>query len=70
MRFNADAYITSDIKYHSFFDTENHLMLCDVGHYESEKCTIDLIYDILSEKFSTFAILKTRIGTNPVKYFL
>tara|TARA_B100001059_G_scaffold78225_1_gene76016 strand:+ start:5139 stop:6233 length:1095 start_codon:yes stop_codon:yes gene_type:complete len=65
----SDAYITSDIKYHDFFDADNQLMICDIGHYESEKYTIDLLYDILSEKFSTFAILKTRIDTNPVKYF-
>jgi len=68
-RSNSDAYITSDIKYHEFFDAENQLMICDIGHYESEKYTIDLLYDILREKFSTFAILKTRIDTNPVKYF-
>ena len=66
---NSDAYVTSDIKYHEFFDAENQLMICDIGHYESEKYTIDLLYDILREKFSTFAILKTRIDTNPVKYF-
>ena len=53
----------------SFFDAEGQLMLCDIGHYESEKFTIDLLYDILREKFSTFAILKTRVDTNPVKYF-
>jgi putative NIF3 family GTP cyclohydrolase 1 type 2 len=68
-RSNSDAYVTSDIKYHEFFDAENQLMICDIGHYESEKYSIDLLYDILREKFSTFAILKTRIDTNPVKYF-
>lgn len=68
-RSKSDAYVTSDIKYHEFFDAENQLMICDIGHYESEKYTIDLLYDILREKFSTFAILKTRIDTNPVKYF-
>ena len=66
----SDVYITSDIKYHSFFDAEDSLMICDIGHYESEKYTIDLLYDILRKKFSTFAILKTEIDTNPVKYFL
>ena len=68
-RSNSDAYVTSDIKYHEFFDAEDQLMLCDIGHYESEKFTIDLLYDILREKFSTFAIQKTRVDTNPIKYF-
>jgi dinuclear metal center YbgI/SA1388 family protein len=66
----ADAYITGDVKYHEFFDAEGRLMFCDIGHYESEQFTIDLLHDILVEKFPTFAVLKTEIKTNPVQYFL
>ena len=66
----ADFYITADVKYHEFFDAEDSLMICDIGHYESEKFTIDLLYDILREKFTTFAVLKTAVNTNPVKYFI
>jgi dinuclear metal center YbgI/SA1388 family protein len=66
----ADVYVTSDFKYHEFFDAENNIMICDIGHYESEKFTIDLLFDILSKKFSTFAILKTKVNTNPVNYFI
>lgn len=65
----VDAFITSDIKYHQFFDAENELLLCDIGHYESEKFTIELLYDILTEKFTTFAVLKTERDTNPVNYY-
>ncbi|MFY0644936.1 MAG: Nif3-like dinuclear metal center hexameric protein [Bacteroidia bacterium] len=65
----ADAFVTADFKYHQFFDAENQLMICDLGHYESEKFTIDLLYDILTEKFATFAVLKTEGDTNPIKYF-
>ena len=66
----ADVYVTSDFKYHEFFDAEDSLMICDIGHSESEKFTIDLLYDILREKFTTFAVLKTAVNTNPVKYFI
>ena len=66
---NADAFVTADFKYHQFFDAENQLMICDLGHYESEKFTIDLLYDIMTEKFATFAVLKTEGDTNPIKYF-
>lgn len=66
----ADIYITSDIKYHEFFDADNQLLLADIGHYESEQFTIDLLYDILREKFSNFAVRKTEVNTNPVQYFL
>lgn len=64
----ADVYITGDVKYHEFFDAEGALLLIDIGHYESEQFTIELLFDILSEKFPNFAVLKTAINTNPVKY--
>jgi len=66
----ADFYISSDIKYHEFFDADSRLVIADIGHYESEQFTIDLLFDILREKFPTFAVLKTGVKTNPVHYFL
>ncbi len=66
----ADIYISSDFKYHEFFDTEERLIIADVGHYESEQFTVDLLYEILVKKFPTFAILKTSINTNPVRYYI
>jgi dinuclear metal center YbgI/SA1388 family protein len=65
----VDMYITADVKYHEFFDAETKLVLADIGHYESEQFTIDLLFDILREKFPNFAVLKTGINTNPVHYF-
>jgi dinuclear metal center YbgI/SA1388 family protein len=65
----ADAYITGDVKYHEFFDADGRLLLADIGHYESEQFTIDLLFDVLQEKFPTFAVLKTGVNTNPVLYF-
>ncbi len=65
----AHAYITSDIKYHEFFDADKKLLLADIGHYESEQFTIELIAEFLQQKFCNFAILKTEIITNPVSYY-
>jgi dinuclear metal center YbgI/SA1388 family protein len=65
----ADMYITGDIKYHEFFDAEGKLLLADIGHYESEQFTIHLLFDILKGKFPNFAVLKTGVNTNPVRYF-
>lgn len=67
---NADIYISSDIKYHEFFDAEGRMVIADIGHYESEQFTIDLLHGLLVEKFPTFAVLKTGVNTNPVQYFL
>ena len=66
----ADFFITSDIKYHEFFDANDKMVISDIGHFESEQFTIDLIYEILLKKFPTFAVLKSETVTNPVKYFL
>lgn len=66
----ADVYITSDIKYHEFFDADGKILLADIGHWESEQFTIDLLHDILTSEFPTFAVLKTKVSTNPVRYFL
>lgn len=65
----ADAFITSDYKYHEFFDGEGRLMICDVGHYESEVATKELILDYLSKKYSNFALCLAETNTNPVRYF-
>jgi dinuclear metal center YbgI/SA1388 family protein len=68
MAAGADAYISADFKYHEFFDAENQLIIADVGHFESEQFTVDLFYNILTEKFRNFAPLKSTIQTNPVNY--
>lgn len=64
----ADAYITSDLKYHEFFSAEDQIILMDIGHYESEQFTINLISSYLKEKFSNFVVFNSGIITNPVNY--
>lgn len=68
IRSSADAYLTADLKYHDFFQGEN-ILLCDVGHYESEQYTKNLLHEYLSKKFSNFAILCADAQTNPVNYY-
>ena len=65
----ADVFITADYKYHEFFDADSQIMICDIGHYESEVFTKDLLYDYLSGIFSNFALCLSEINTNPVHYF-
>jgi dinuclear metal center YbgI/SA1388 family protein len=64
----ADVFITSDFKYHQFFEADNRILVADIGHYESEQYTIDLIGDFLMKKFTNFAIRLTKIDTNPINY--
>jgi dinuclear metal center YbgI/SA1388 family protein len=67
-RQTVDAYITADVKYHEFFDAEGTLLLCDIGHYESEKYTLEIFKEILWKKFPNFANIFAQINTNPVQY--
>ncbi|RYU83210.1 Nif3-like dinuclear metal center hexameric protein [Hymenobacter persicinus] len=65
----ADAFVTGDLKYHEYFGAEGRLMLCDVGHFESEQFTGELFRDLLHANFgSTFAVLIAQTLTNPVRY--
>jgi hypothetical protein len=64
----ADVLVTGDFKYHQFFDTEGKILIADIGHYESEQFTIGLIFDKLKEILPNFALLKSRVNTNPVNY--
>ena len=70
MSAKCDAYITGDVKYHDFFSAEGKMLICDIGHFESEQFVVQQLFEILSEKFTTFAIAKTTQKTNPVNYFL
>jgi dinuclear metal center YbgI/SA1388 family protein len=65
----ADIFVTSDYKYHEFFDADGQIIIADIGHYESEQFTIALMHEIISQKFSNFAAYSTEVNTNPVQYF-
>lgn len=69
-RSGADIFITADYKYHEFFDAEDDIIIADIGHYESEQFTQELLLEIIQKKFVNFAVLLTGIDTNPIKYFI
>ncbi len=66
----ADIFVTADFKYHQFFDAEQKIVIADIGHYESERYTIEIFSEILKKKFPNFALLFTEVNTNPLNYFL
>ncbi|MDX2286515.1 MAG: Nif3-like dinuclear metal center hexameric protein [Bacteroidia bacterium] len=69
LRAGADAFVTADITYHKFFDAEGRCLLLDIGHYESEQFTSQLICEFLSKHFRNFAVHLSGVRTNPVHYF-
>lgn len=64
----ADIYITADLKYHDFYQAENQLVLADIGHYESEQYTKNLLHSYLTKKFRNFAVVLSQKSTNPIQY--
>ena len=65
----ADIYISSDFKYHDFFEANNEIIIADIGHYETEQFVPNLISDILKKKFPKLAVILTQINTNPISYY-
>ena len=65
---DADIFISADFKYHDFFDADHKLIIADIGHYESEQFTKELIYDLLTKNFTRFAVQLSKLNTNPIKY--
>jgi putative NIF3 family GTP cyclohydrolase 1 type 2 len=64
----ADAFVSADLKYHDFFSADDQILLLDIGHYESEQYIKSLLVSYLRKKIPNFAILLSKINTNPVKY--
>jgi len=69
IRAGADIFITADYKYHEFFDADSKIIIADIGHYESEQYTIELLHGLITKKFSNFAAHCTKLSTNPVHYY-
>ncbi|SKB73113.1 Nif3-like dinuclear metal center hexameric protein [Daejeonella lutea] len=66
----ADIFITADFKYHEFFDSEGKIVIADVGHFESEQFTQELLLELITEKFPNFALRLTVQNTNPINYLI
>lgn len=68
IRSGAHAFVTGELKYHDYFLAEGRILLVEAGHYETEQFTKELLYQIVKEKFPTFALQISTISTNPVNY--
>lgn len=69
-RAGADLYVTSDLKYNDFMTPDGALTVADIGHFESEYCAIELLFDILSKNLCTFAVRRSEASRNPVHYMV
>mgnify|MGYP006269206877 CR=1 FL=1 len=69
IRQGADAFITGDVKHHDFFEANEQTVIVDIGHYESEVFTKELIYDELNKKLTNIALHLSDVNTNPIHYY-
>ena len=65
----ADVFVSADFKYHQFFDADGKILICDIGHFETEQFTQELFHAFLREKFRNFAVHFSTVNTNPVNYY-
>jgi dinuclear metal center YbgI/SA1388 family protein len=68
-RAGADAFITGDIRYHSFTEAPEGMLIADIGHYESEKFSLEILFNLIQKKFPNFALRFSGIKTNPINYY-
>ena len=66
----ADIFITADYKYHEFFDADNKIIIADIGHFESEQFTQQLLQELIQKRFADLPLRLTSVNTNPVRYFV
>lgn len=68
IRSKADIFVSADFKYHQFFDSDNKIIIADIGHYESEQFTKELFFEIVTKNFPNFAVHLSKVNSNPIKY--
>lgn len=68
MQSGADAFVSADFKYHDFFEADRKILIADIGHFESEQYTVEIIYDLITKRFSNFAAHLTELNSNPINY--
>ena len=68
LRLQADAFLTGEMHYHTFFGHEQEIQIGILGHYQSEQYTTEIFYSILGEAFPSLPVFQTRVNTNPIKY--
>ena len=65
----ADAFVTADVRYHTFFDARGKLLLADVGHHESEVIFQQHLQNFLTQQFALVPFFITAMSSNPIAYY-
>lgn len=67
IRRGADILVTGDVKYHDFTSFDSEILIADIGHYESELCSRDILANIIRESFPELVVYLSDTESNPIK---
>jgi dinuclear metal center YbgI/SA1388 family protein len=66
----ADAFVTADVKYHTFQDAEDEILLIDAGHYETEIHSLNAIKNRIENSLKDkVKVYKFSGTTNPIVFY-
>ncbi len=68
IREGADAFVTGEMHYHDFFDHEQEVQICVIGHYQSEQYTKEIFQSIIEEQCEGVRCCLSSVNTNPINY--
>lgn len=64
----ADAFLTGEVGYHRFFGHEDELLLMELGHFESEQYTLEILREVIGKAAPELPVYDTDLETNPINY--
>ena len=67
VRAGADCFLSGEFHYHDYFENQG-VLLVELGHYQSEQFTQDLLLEYLSSACPSLELVKTAHDTNPICY--
>ena len=67
LRAGADCFLCGEFHYHDYFEN-NGVLLAELGHYQSEQYTQNLLQDYLTAHCAGLKVVKTALDTNPTCY--
>ncbi|KAA6328695.1 hypothetical protein EZS27_022430 [termite gut metagenome] len=68
IRSKADVFIIGEMKYHDYFCHEADILIAEIGHYESEQYTNEIIHFVIRDLLANSKIHISKTNTNPIKY--
>lgn len=64
----ADLFVTGDVKYHDFAGYGQEIVIADIGHYESELCSMKIFSRIIRERYPELVVYFSEDQKNPVGF--